>query len=88
MERAKVLRIVPSSALAGLVAPMISRLRSDGVLAFENLNDGRSRRHEFNQLAEERAFLVHGVEAFSFAAAHPDALGSDNAKASFLKLLR
>src|SRR5690606_17226555 len=59
----------------------------DGVFAFENLNNGRARGHAFNEFAEERTVLVNGVEAFSFALAHPDALGCDHAQAVVFKYL-
>ncbi|MCY1295907.1 hypothetical protein D9M70_452700 [compost metagenome] len=59
----------------------------DCVFAFENLNDGRAGGHELDQFAEERTFLVNGVEAFGFAAAHPDALGSDDAQAGIFEHL-
>jgi hypothetical protein len=58
----------------------------DGVLTFENLNHGRSGGHELAQLVEEGAALVHGIEAFSLAAAHPHALRGHDTQAGFLEL--
>jgi hypothetical protein len=40
-----------------------------------------------NELAEERALLVHRVEALGLLLAHLDALGGDDAQASFLQHL-
>ena len=55
--------MVPSAALAGLVAPITSRRLLDGVLALERHHDDRAFGHELDQAAEERPLLVHGVEA-------------------------
>jgi hypothetical protein len=44
MLSANSLRIVPAAALAGLVAPMISRLASHRVLAFQHLHHHRAAR--------------------------------------------
>ena len=53
----------------------------NGVFTFQDLNDGRAGRHEVHQFAEEGTILVNGIEAFGFAAAHPDAARSDDPKA-------
>src|SRR5690606_25018401 len=39
---------------------------SDGVFAFQNLNDNRTGSHERNQFTEEATLAVLGVEAFGF----------------------
>ena len=87
IDRAKVLRMVPSAALAGLVAAHDFAVLGDGVLAFQHLHDGRGGGHEFGQFAKERTFLVNGIEAFGFAQAHPDALGGDDAQAGIFEHL-
>ena len=66
---------------------MTSRLRSDGVLALEDLNDDRAGRHEGAEVVEERPLAVDAVEALGLVAGHVDALRSDDAKAGFLQHL-
>ena len=78
---------MPSSALAGLVAPITSRLRGDGILAFEHLHDDRAGGHEGDQIVEERPLAVDAVEAFGLLAGHQDALGGDDAQAGILQHL-
>lgn len=41
---------------------------TDGAFAFQGLNHHRTRDHEINQIFEEGAFFVYGVELLSFAA--------------------
>src|SRR5690606_10561028 len=59
----------------------------DGILSFENLHDRGAGSHAFNELAEERTFLVDGVEAFGFPLAHPDALRRNDAQAGIFQHL-
>jgi len=66
MDSAWVLRMVPSASTAGWCA-MISRSEM-AFSPFENLNDGPGLEViAFDQSPQRKAFLVHGVEAFSFA---------------------
>ena len=78
------LRMVPSAALDGSVAPITSRYLAIGALAFQHLHHDRARDHEIDELAEERARLVHGIEGLGLAARHADALLRDDAKARLL----
>ncbi|MNN78279.1 hypothetical protein D3C81_1948200 [compost metagenome] len=41
-------------------------VQSDGVFAFQNLNNNRAGSHEGNQVTEEAALAVLSVEAFGF----------------------
>jgi hypothetical protein len=57
----------------------------DGVFAFEHLNDDRAGRHEFAEIAEERAFLVNGIETFRLFTGQPDALLRNDAQSVLLE---
>src|SRR4249920_81806 len=46
----------------------------DRVVAFQHLNDDRPGYHEIDELAEERALAVHGVEFFRLLAGYTHAL--------------
>ena len=59
----------------------------DSVFAFKHLNHNRSGRHEFTEFAKERTFGMNGIEAFGLFFRHPDALGSDDAKAGLFQHL-
>src|SRR5690606_23081434 len=48
------------------------------VVALEHLHDDRAAGHEADEIAEERALLVDGVEAFRLLAGHLDALRGDD----------
>ena len=56
-------------------------ITSNGVLAFENLNDNRTRGHEVNQFAKERAIFMHSIECAGISAAQPQALLGNDAQA-------
>src|SRR3546814_5826062 len=53
----------------------------DGVFAFQNLNDDWTGSHESNQILEEAALAVLGVEASRFALGQLNHLGSDRSEA-------
>src|SRR5690606_9035581 len=57
------------------------------VVALEHLHDDRAAGHEADEIAEERALLVDGVEAFRLLAGHLDALRGDDAQAGVFQHL-
>src|ERR1700749_886729 len=58
---------------------------SDSTLALEDLGHDRAGNHEADQLAEERAGLMDGVEGFSLGFGELEALLSDDLEALFLE---
>src|SRR5690554_6260662 len=54
-------------------------------LAFQHLNHNRAGGHEADQILEEGAFLVLGVEAFSVGLGQLNHLGSDDAQTGLLE---
>ncbi len=58
----------------------------NGAFAFQNLNNDRSRRHEFAQFVIERTLGVHFVELASLLFGHVDALLRDDAQAGLFEL--
>ncbi|MNE66077.1 hypothetical protein D3C80_1616080 [compost metagenome] len=57
----------------------------NGVFTFQDLDDDRTGGHEGNQVLEEAALAVLGVEAGSFALGQLNHLGSDDAQAGLLE---
>ena len=85
IESAKSARIVPLAAFFGSVAPISSRFLRDRVLAFEHLDHHRAGDHELDQVLEERALPVHGVEAFGFLARQVHHARRDDLQAGVLE---
>ena len=86
MDSANSLRIVPSAASAGSVAPITSRYVAMASSAFQNLHHDGLGRHEVAELTVEGTFLVDGVELACLRRGHVDALLRDDAKARGLDL--
>src|SRR5690606_39582321 len=57
----------------------------DGVLTFQHLHDDRTGGHEGDQILEETALAVLGVETGGFALGQLNHLGSDDAQAGLLE---
>ena len=57
------LRMVPASAFAGSVAPMIFRSFSIALSASRTIGNDRTFGHEFHQAAEKRPLLVNMIKA-------------------------
>ena len=57
----------------------------DGVLAFQGLDHHRTGGHEGNQILEEGALFVHGVELAGFLLGQPGHAGSDDLQAGAFK---
>src|SRR6516162_2681935 len=57
----------------------------DGALPFQHLHDDRTRDHVANQVLEERALAVHGVEAFRLALRQVQHAGGNDREAGLLE---
>ncbi len=86
MLEAHFLRMVPSSALAGLVAPISVAQIGDGVFFFERQSDDRSAGHEVCKRTVEWTAGVHGVKLLSLMLGNFQHLDGENAEAVLLKL--
>ena len=81
---AKRLRMVPSAALAGLVAPMRIAPFLDGVGRFQNHDDHGAFGHELHQRAVEGPLAMDGVEALRFELAQAFHFHAGDAESGFL----
>src|SRR5205823_8939659 len=81
---ANFLRMVPSSASSGFVAPITSRHRLIASSALEHHYDYWAFRDERDQPAEKRPFFVNLVEALGLLLREAYHLHATYAKASFL----
>ena len=77
--------MVPAAALAGLVAPMISRFLAMAFSPSSTCTTTGPEVMNLHQVVEERPRLVHAVELLGLLAAHPDALLGDDPQALLLE---
>ncbi len=78
IDSPKSLRIVPASAFAGSVAPMSLRSCGNGVVALQRGDVDRAGRHVLDEVREERALAVDGVEALGLALRERDLLQAED----------
>ena len=85
IDSAKSLRIVPAAALAGLVAPMISRFLAMAPSPSSTWTTTGPEVMKVQRSLKNGPRLVDAVELLGLRAAHPDALLGDDAQARFLE---
>ena len=77
----------PFGGLLGVGRAHDLAVAGDCVLAFENLHDDWTGRHEAAQIGEERTFPVDGIETLGLVTGHPDAPRGYNAQSGLLQHL-
>ncbi len=76
--------MVPSAALAGLVAPITSRYLAMAFSPSSTCTTTGAETMKLDELAEEGPLLVDGVEGFGLLLRHADALLRDDAQTGLL----